>query len=112
MLFSSLTYSQPLDWTAEERAWGITAGTLLLSDWATTRYGTRHWDDGYRETNPTLGDAPSRDRLDLHFVIFIPVIFLTADAFPEYRLFILQAVALTELVAVGNNLHIGLKLSF
>ena len=40
-LTSATVHAEP--WTTEERAWGAVAGTLLLADWATTRYGSRHW---------------------------------------------------------------------
>ena len=49
LLTSSTIHAEP--WTTEERAWGAVAGTLLMADWATTRYGSRHWHQGYHETN-------------------------------------------------------------
>jgi hypothetical protein len=59
-----------------------------------------------------LGDRPSTDRLDLYFLVVIPAAFLVADAFPEHRTVILQIISGLELVAVGNNLRIGWKISF
>ena len=106
------TTAQAQSWTTEERAWAATAGTFLLADWATTRYGSRHWDEGYYESNPILGRHPHQDRVDLYFLLAIPAVYLAADAFPEHRTLILQIVSGIELVAVGNNLRIGWKLNF
>jgi hypothetical protein len=109
---ANFAWAETTDWTADQRIWAATAGTLLLADWATTRYGSRHWDQGYYETNVLLGSQPSTQRVDLHFLMFVPAIFLLADSFPEQRELILKIVSGVELVAVGNNLHVGWKINF
>ena len=106
------TTTQAQSWTTEERAWGAVAGTLLLADWATTRYGTRHWNEGYHETNPVLGRHPHQDRVDLHFLIGIPAIYLFADYLPAYRREFLMGVTAIELGYVANNLRIGWQIKF
>jgi hypothetical protein len=112
IVFANLSFAETPAWTQEQQAWGATAGVLMLADWTTTRYGTRHWDEGYYENNLILGKQPSTDRLNLYFLVAIPAVYLAADAFPEHRTLILQIVSGIELVAVGNNLRIGWKLSF
>ena len=112
IVFANFAWAETPAWTQEQQMWGATAGTLLLADWATTRYATRHWNDGYYERNVFLGDRPSTDRLDLYFLVIIPVAFLIADTFPEHRTFFLQTITGLELLAVGNNLRIGWKISF
>jgi len=109
-LISTTTQAEP--WTAEERAWGVAAGTFLLADWATTRYGSRHWDEGYYESNPVLGRHPHQDRVDLHFLIAIPAIYLFADYVPAYRREFLMAITAIELGYVANNLRIGWHIKF
>ena len=106
------TTAQAQSWTAEERAWGAVAGTFLLADWATTRYGTRHWDQGYYETNPVLGRHPHRDRVDLHFLMVIPAVYLFADYLPAYRREFLMGVTAIELGYVAKNLRIGWQIKF
>jgi hypothetical protein len=112
IVFANLSYAETPAWTSEQQAWGAATGILLLADWATTRYGARHWDEGYYESNLMLGNHPHRDRVDLYFLLAIPAVYLAADAFPEHRTRILQVISGIELVAVGNNLRIGWKLSF
>ena len=109
-LTSATVHAEP--WTTEERAWGAVAGTLLLADWATTRYGSRHWHQGYYETNPLLGRHPHQDRVDLHFLIAIPAIYLFADYIPAYRREFLMVVTAVELGYVANNLRIGWQIKF
>lgn len=110
LLTSSTVHAEP--WTTEERAWGAVAGTLLMADWATTRYGSRHWHQGYHETNPLLGRHPHQDRVDLHFLIAIPAIYLFADYLPAYRREFLMVVTAVELGYVANNLRIGWQIKF
>jgi hypothetical protein len=109
-LTSTTVHAEP--WTTEERAWGVVAGTLLLADWSTTRYGSRHWHQGYHETNPLLGRHPHQDRVDLHFLIAIPAIYLFADYLPAYRREFLMVVTAVELGYVANNLRIGWQIKF
>ena len=109
-LTSATVYAEP--WTTEERAWGAVAGTLLLADWATTRYGSRHWHQGYYETNPIMGRHPHQDRVDLHFLMVIPAVYLFADYLPAYRREFLMGVTAIELGYVANNLRIGWQIKF
>ena len=106
------TTTQAQSWTAEEQAWAATAGTFLLADWATTRYGTRHWHQGYYETNPIMGRHPHQDRVDLHFLMVIPAVYLFADYLPAYRREFLMGVTAIELGYVANNLQIGWQIKF
>ena len=112
IVFANLSFAETPAWTSEQQAWGATAGALLLADWATTRYASRHWNEGYYENNILLGQHPSTNRVDLYFLVAVPAVYLAADAFPEHRTLILQIVSGIELVAVGNNLRIGWKLNF
>ena len=99
-------------WTDEEKIWGTVAGSMMLGDWTTTRYGSRHWHEGYYEKNVILGKQPHTDKVDLYFLVAIPAAYLAADYFSDYRKIILMSLSATELVMIGNNLSIGLKLKF
>ena len=111
LLLVSLSAHAERDWTTEEKVWGATATTLLLMDYGTTR-NIAHRPNEYRELNPLLGNHPSIAQVNLHFLVAIPAILLAADYFPEYRKEILMITSAVELVAVGNNLRIGLHLDF
>ena len=112
LLLSLGAHAETREWTTEEKAWGAVAGTLLLADWSTTQNMSRRYNEGYYERNPLLGRHPSSNTINLYFLIATPLIFLAADQVPEYRKTILQSVSVLELIAVGNNLRIGLHFQF
>ena len=112
LLMFGIKTAEAREWTDEEKIWGTVAGTMLLGDWTTTRYGSRHWHEGYYEKNLILGKQPHTDRVDLYFLMVIPAAYLAADYFSDYRKMILITLSATELVMIGNNLSIGLKLKF
>jgi hypothetical protein len=112
LLFFSINCFAEREWNNEEKAWGAVAGTLLLSDWSTSINLTRRYNEGYYERNPILGNNPTTQQMNLHFLIGIPVIFLAADYFPEYRKRILIITSLIELTATTNNLGIGLHFDY
>jgi hypothetical protein len=112
LLLSLGAHAETRPWTTEEKTWGAVAGTLLLADWSTTQNMSRRYNEGYYERNPLLGRHPSSNTINLYFLIATPLIFLAADQVPEYRKTILQATSALELIAVGNNLRIGLHFQF
>ena len=112
LLLSSVAHAESREWSSEEKLWGATAGVLLLSDWATTNNMTHRYNQGYYERNPLLGPHPTAAQVNLHFLIATPLIYLATDQIPEYRKEILQAVSAVELIAVGNNLRLGLHFQF
>ena len=112
LLMFGIKTAEAREWTDEEKIWGTVAGTMLLGDWTTTRYGSRHWHEGYYEKNFILGKHPHTDKVDLYFLFVIPALYLTADYFSDYRKIILMSLSATELIMINNNLSIGLKLKF
>jgi hypothetical protein len=112
VLLSSLAHAESREWTADEKAWGVATGVLLLGDWATTRNMTHRYDEDYHENNPLLGRRPTANRVNLYFLTVTPIVFLAADYFGDYRKEILQATGVIELIMVGNNLRIGLRFQF
>jgi hypothetical protein len=112
ILVSVNVYADSREWTKEEKLWGATAGVLLAADWATTRNMTHRYNEGYYERNPLLSRQPSTNAVNLYFLAVTPAVFLAADYFSNYRKEILQATSLIELIMVGNNLSIGLKIQF
>ena len=112
MLISTLTWADNRSWSESEKTWGVVTANLLLLDYATTRDMTHRYNEGYYEHNPLLGRQPSASRVDLHFAVSGLAIWLIADNLDEYRKPFLQAVSALELVCVGNNLRLGLKVRF
>lgn len=107
-----LSPAQSREWTAEERAWGITAAVVTMADWATTRDLTRRYNEGYYERNPLLGRQPSTARVDAHFAVGGLITYLIADNLDQYRKPFLMGYTAFELIVVNNNLNIGLRMRF
>jgi hypothetical protein len=112
LMLSSSIMAETREWSDNEKSWAAVDGALLLSDWATTHNMTHRYNEGYYENNPILGSHPTAAQLNLHFLVAVPLIYLVADQVPEYRKEILEAVGAVELIAVANNLRIGLHFQF
>ena len=112
LLFSTLTWADNRAWTESEKTWGIVTANLMLLDYTTTRDMTHRYNEGYQEYNPILGTHPGTSQVDLYFVTAGLATWLIADNLDEYRKPFLQAVSAVELVCVGNNLRIGLRVRF
>ena len=109
--FCALAETAP--WTEEEKIWGAIAVTALVADWGTTRDATNHWNDGYYETNPLMGKTPTRQEVDTHFMIWIPLILIVADQLPrEQRKFFLATTSIIEVYGAANNMQLGFRIRF
>jgi len=118
VLLVLLTLSVPVradteTWSDTSRFWAASSAIALANDWATTRDMTHRYGEGYYETNPTLGADPSQSRVDLHFLVCVPAIYLYADYLnDEDRIKWLKIVTAVEAVVSANNLRIGLRWRF
>ena len=100
-------------WSDTSKFWAASSAVALANDWATTRDMTQRYGEGYWERNPILGQTPSTQRVDLHFLVCIPAIYLVADYLSdEDRVKWLKTVTLVEAVVSTNNLRIGLRWRF
>ena len=101
-------------WSDRSKLWAATSAIALANDWATTRDMTQRYNEGYHELNPILGRYPSRDRVDLHFLIAIPAVYLIADNIESdiNRTRWLQLVTIVEGAVSLNNVRIGLRWGF
>ena len=104
--------SQP--WSDTSRFWAASSAVALANDWMTTRDLTQRYQEGYYEANPILGHNPSQSRVDLHFLVCVPAIYLYADYLnnDEDRITWLKIVTAVEAVVSANNLRIGLRWRF
>ena len=115
LLSTTSAYSaEPEPWSDRSKLWAATSAIALANDWATTRDMTQRYNEGYHELNPILGRYPSRDRVDLHFLIAIPAVYLIADNIESdlARTRWLQLVTLIEGTVSLNNIRIGLRFGF
>lgn len=112
LIYSSFCNAQTKEWTDTDKIL-FTASTVALTlDWASTRNMTRRYNEGYEERNIILGKHPSRTRIDLHFMFFIPLNYFIADYAGENRPYYLTAITLVELMAIQNNKRVGLHFTF
>ena len=84
---------------------------LLVLDWGQTRYIARS--DQYHEVNPLLGRNPSTGDVDKYFAGSI--LLYNAMAYylpPKWSKRLSYFVGGMEVIVVGNNARIGVKLQF
>jgi hypothetical protein len=113
LLLPQYCWAESEPWSDSSRFWAATSALALANDWMTTRDLTQRYQEGYYELNPILGQNPSTQRVDLHFLICIPAIYLYADYLPdEDRVKWLKIVTAVEAVVSGNNLRLGLRWRF
>lgn len=112
LLITNNCFAQNKEWTGTEKILLGTSTTALMMDWATTRDITRRYEEGYYEKNKLLGKHPSKTRVDIHFLIFIPLNYYIADNLNENRSAYLLAITASELYAVRRNKQLGLQITF
>jgi len=101
------------DWTEEQRKWYAASVVVTVADWATTRDMTRRYHEGYHETNPIMGQYPSRQRVDQHFLTVLVANYFIADNLSSRnRTVYLQFFTVGQAAVVANNLNIGLRIRF
>jgi hypothetical protein len=119
LLYSQLVHGQSSqEWTEDQRLLAGILATEMLLDWHTTRNLARsNWcyqpatrDHTCWELNPILGQYPSVNRIDNHFLVAGVIIYVLADMLPEYRTQLLSTLVVTEGLAAGNNvIRFGFK---
>lgn len=90
----------------------IAANTLILADWAQTRYISTHPDD-YYETNSSLGEHPSIGKVNRHFLITLAKVdglgWLMPHQYQKYW-FAGWAIYEASFVLHNHSIGIGMKL--
>ena len=101
------------DWTQEQQNWYVVSNLVTLADWATTRDLTRRYHEGYHENNRFLGQYPTRQRVDQHFLTVLVAHYFVADSLSSRnRTLYLQVFTISQTAVVANNLRIGLNIRF
>lgn len=128
--------AQAPDWTREDTAWEVACLSVIVADWAQTRYISRHparevtenvWvknpdgspmgyvpvtrSEGFKEMNPILGPRPSTRKVDAYFLASaVGHVALARWLSPPHRR-TFQALSLGwELAFVGGNVRAGVKM--
>jgi len=89
---------------------GITA--MQIIDWGQTRNIASH-PESFRESNPIMGNHPSKGSVDAYFLLSIPVHILATHFTPsKYRKYI-QAIQIgSSGYCITENFRIGLGVKF
>lgn len=111
-IFVNTCFAQNKEWTDTEKILLGTSTAAMMLDWATTRDMTRRYNEGYSEKNKLIGKYPSKTRVDLHFLIFIPLNYYIADNMNENRSAYLSFITATELLIAHRNRQLGLSITF
>ena len=108
--FVDATSVKAAEWSKTDDA--LFAGYVALSayDAAQTDQGIRS--GKYHETNPILGKHPTTARLVVTKVAFGGLVYWLADSYPDNRRAILLAADAIELVVVGHNASLNMKVRF
>ena len=106
------------NWKEQDRYLFVASEVAMMADWATTRYGVRHFKDthyNYYETNFMLGKYPSMKTVDIYMTTMLVSNYYIADWIPDkdnYRSFYLGFRTLDHGLAARHNLQFGWHLRF
>jgi hypothetical protein len=103
------------DWSDFDKKLFVASQLAITADWATTRYGSRHFDDmpGHKESNMILGPYPSTRKVDLYFVGMLVSNYYIADYVdPKWRGFYLTIRTVSHGTAASHNASLGWHMRF
>ena len=94
-------------------AWRVSANTLIVADWAQTRYVAEHPDD-YNEVNPILGEEPSTAEVNAYFLASLTATNLIGEyVMPkEHRQTWYGVVSVVQFTVVARNASLGVGFKF
>lgn len=103
---------RPDPWTRDQKIMQGTASLLNIIDWGQT-LDIVDKPDQYYETNPYLGDHPSRGKVNRYFACSMAAKILTTHLLPSnLRKYWLGSNIMVSGYYVNNNYHIGLRVNF
>ena len=112
LLFSGCATFKLDPWTKNQMLLQGTSLTLNVIDWGQTLDIAGNPDE-YYETNPILGEHPSRAEVNRYFACFMGAQVLITHLLPsEYRKWWLGCNIMVSGYYVQNNYRIGLRVNF
>lgn len=110
-LASGQSYAQDSPWTTTDTAMQVAVTTTLLLDWHQTREVQARRAEGYRELNPLIGQSPRA--INTYFAGAIIGSALLSWSLPQpWRSRVQAGTIGLELVVIGRNKSIGLRVGF
>lgn len=104
--------AQPMkDWDTGDKQLFVASELMLLIDWKQTRE-SQQYPTKYKENNSILGEHPSAADINKYFAGAMLANYFIADYLTNYRTVYLSSVIAVELVVIGNNRSVGLKIGF
>jgi hypothetical protein len=103
------------DWSDFDKKLFVASQIAITADWATTRYGSRHYAElpHLKESNVILGPYPSTRKVDLYFVGMLVSNYYIADYVDsKNRTFYLTIRTVAHGAAAINNVNFGWQMKF
>jgi hypothetical protein len=95
------------EWTATDKALGVTLAGTLAIDWAQTRGLSK---SPWHELNPILGHHPGAAEINRYFAGVAATSFAIAHVLPhEYRGWFLGGATVLEVGVIAHNYRLGIK---
>lgn len=112
LCFGMAVSAHAQNWSTQDRALFSASSVLLVADWAQTRHIARNPHRFY-EKNPILGEHPSLGRVNTYFATVLVANYFITDALsPKWRTAYQAGLIGVELVVIGNNKRLGIKMDF
>jgi hypothetical protein len=106
------TFAVAADWSKQDKVLFSASSALLVADWAQTRHIAKNPQLFY-EKNPILGEHPSLGRVNTYFATVLVANYFITDALsPKWRTAYQAGLIGVELVVIGNNKRLGIKMDF
>lgn len=100
------------DWTRADTAWQAASSALIVADWMQTRQIAAH-PERWTETNPILGEHPSRGEVDAYFAACLIGNAAVAYMLPSpYRRWWQGATIAVQGYFVARNHSLGIRINF
>lgn len=97
-------------YTPSETEAYLATAALLTVDWLQTRAIARN-PHRWREKNPLLPEHPTVAQVNRHFAVGALLLGAAVYAWPEHRMSVLAAVVAVEVLVVGRNHYLGIRIT-
>lgn len=113
VMFLTMKSSMPFasSWSNEEKLLLASASVLHIMDWGQTRNIVKN-PQTYHEINPFLGPHPTMGKVNLWFLTTGLTLVTMSHLLPEQRTSLLGTYTAIQLINVGRNFGIGLRVDF
>lgn len=111
LLFTARSAHALDPWTKTDTAMQVTVSSIIVIDWLQTRSSVKT--GGFHELNPVLGAHPDIPRVNAIIGSSLAATWIVAPLLPKpYRRIFQATILIAEMIAVGNNHRVGIRIEF